>query len=143
MIFFQFLYVVSTVGIAIGLSTLGVYMMLKKSGVNVEIVNWIPIVCFSFVIFIASWAVLTLPFLVISELMPEKLKDFGCSFCMGVLWTTSFLMIKYLPLLTASLGFHGAMFLFSGLCLSTAVFIIVFIPETKGKNYNEIQNALQ
>ncbi|XP_055302948.1 facilitated trehalose transporter Tret1-like [Sitodiplosis mosellana] len=139
----KFLFIVSSVGIALGLITLGVYMMLKSSGVSVESVNFIPIVSFSFVIFIANWAVLNLPFLVISELMPENLKDFGQSFCMVVLWVCSFITIKYLPLLTESLGMHGTMFLFSGACLSAATFIIIFMPETKGKSYEEIMAVLR
>lgn len=34
--------------------------------------SWIPVASFSFCIFIASWGILTLPFLVIAELMPQK-----------------------------------------------------------------------
>lgn len=108
-------------------------MMLKKWNYDVEEFSWIPITSFSFVIFIASWAILTLPFLVISEIMPEHLKDFGVSFCMTLLWSFAFITIKYLPFLTGTLGFHGSMFLFASVCLSSAVFIILFMPETKGK----------
>lgn len=142
-IFFQFLFIVSSVGIAIGLISLGLYMMLKTSGFDVEAFNWIPIVSFSFVIFIASWAVLTLPFLVISEIMPEKLKDFGMSFCMAILWSTSFVIIKYLPFLTEEFGFHGTLFMFACVCLSCAIFIILYMPETKGKSHEQIQNLLR
>ncbi|XP_031622894.1 facilitated trehalose transporter Tret1-like isoform X2 [Contarinia nasturtii] len=139
----KFLFAVSTIGIAFGLITLGVYMMLKTSGHEVETFSWIPIVSFSFVIFIASWAVLTLPFLVISEIMPEKLKDFGMSFCMAILWSTSFAIIKYLPFLNNALGFHGTLFVFASVCLSCAIFIILYMPETKGKSYEEIQKTLR
>ncbi|XP_055308413.1 facilitated trehalose transporter Tret1-like [Sitodiplosis mosellana] len=139
----KFLFAVSTIGIACGSITLGVYMMLKTSGYDVESVNWIPIVSFSFVIFIASWAVLTLPFLVISEILPEKLKNFGTSFCMAILWSSSYAMIKYLPLLTDTFGFHGTLFIFSAVCLASAIFIIFYMPETKGKSYEEIMNLLQ
>ncbi|XP_055298714.1 facilitated trehalose transporter Tret1-like [Sitodiplosis mosellana] len=139
----KFLFVVSSMGIAFGLITLGVYMMLKSWGVEVNTFNWIPITSFSFVIFIANWAVMSLPFLVISEVLPEKLKDFGTSFCMIILWSTAFIVIKFLPLLTATLGFHGTMFLFAGVCLSSAMFIICLMPETKGRSYDEIMNLLK
>lgn len=65
----KFLFVVSTIGTAFGLITLGVYMMLASWKFNVEVYNWIPLAAFSFSIFIASWAVLTLPFLVISGIL--------------------------------------------------------------------------
>lgn len=138
----QFLFAVSAIGTALGLITLGVYMMLKTWGYEVESYNWIPIASFSFVLFIASWAVLTLPFLVIPEIMPEKLKEFGVSFCMMLLWCFEFTIVKYLPLLTTTLGFHGSMFLFAGVCISSAVFIIAFMPKTKGRSCQQIMKYL-
>lgn len=121
---------------------MGIYSMLKLRGFNVEPFNWIPIVSFSWVIFIASWAILTLTFLVISEIMPEKIKEFGLSFCVALIWSLAFLMVKLLPILTDLLGFHGIMFLFAGCCLSNAIFIILYMPETAGKSYEQIMDLL-
>lgn len=75
--------------------------------------------------------------------MPMKLKEFGVSFCMSLLWSFAFIVIKYLPFLTEVLEFHGTMFLFAGACLLAALFIIAFMPETKGKSYEQIMNTLQ
>lgn len=141
-IFLQFLYVVSTIGTALGLAALGAYTMLKTLGYNVESFSWVPIVSFSFVIFIASFAILTLPFLVISEVMPEKLKDFGQTFCMNFVWITTFIMVKLLPFMTDSLGLHGAMFSFAVVCILGAIFVLLYLPETKGKSYEQIMNSL-
>lgn len=105
--------------------------------------NWIPITSFSLTIFMASWAILPLPFLVISEIMPEKLKEFGMSFCMALMWLLAFTTTKFLPFLTSALGFHGSMFLFAGICLGSMIFIVLFVPETKGKSREQIMNALQ
>ncbi|XP_055302945.1 facilitated trehalose transporter Tret1-like [Sitodiplosis mosellana] len=138
----KFLFVVSTVGTAIGLISLGTYTMLRTWGYQVETFNWIPIASFSFVIFLASCAILTLPFLVIAEILPEELKDFGASFCMTLLWIVAFTITKYLPFMTEAIGFHGSMFLFAGACLSSAVFILLFMPETKGKSYEQIMSSL-
>lgn len=139
----KFLFACSTIGTAMGLCTLGVYMMLKSWKIDVEDYNWIPICSFSFVIFIASWAILTLPFLVIGELLPMKLKEFGTSFCMTLLWSFAFTVIKFLPLLMDALGFHGLMFLFAGFCLSSTIFIHFKMPETSNRSYDQIMNSLQ
>lgn len=133
----------SAIGTALGLISLGTYSMLKMQGYNVESFNWIPVCSFSFAIFIASWGVLTLPFLVISEIMPEKLKSFGSSFCMSLLWTFAFIMLKFLPLLSETFGMHGIMFIFAGCSLSGAIFVIIVLPETKGKSYEEIMQSLR
>lgn len=118
-------------------------MHLKTTGVDVSAFNMVPLFSFSFVIFIANWAVLTLPFLVISETLPKRLREFGVSFCMELLWIFAFIMLKYLPFLTETLGMHGSMYLFSGVCLSSAVFIAFVMPETKGKSYDEIMQSLR
>lgn len=83
---FQFLLAFSNIGTALGLIVMGVYMMLRSWGVNVETYNWIPVAALSFVIFVASLGILTLPFTVMAEIMPEKIKDASLSFCMSLLW---------------------------------------------------------
>lgn len=138
----QFLFAVSNFGTALGLTILGVYMMLKTKGYPVEAFNWVPIMSFSFVIFVAALGILSIVIIVLSEIMPEKVKDFGVSVCMSLLWTFSFITIKYLPLLTELLGFDGSMFLFAGVCVACELFIIFYMPETKGKSHEEIMESL-
>lgn len=140
--YLQFLFIASTLGTFIGLIILGLYMALKTWHYSVESFNWIPLVSFSLSIFMASWAILTLPFLVISELMPEHLKEFCLSFCMMLLWIFAFIVIKSLPMLNGLLEFHGTMFLFAGICACCLLFIILRMPETKGKTYEQILRSL-
>lgn len=137
------MYIASTLGSAFGLIALGTYMMLKSWDYEVTPYNWIPLVSFLFVILFASSAILTLPFTIIGEIMPENIKDFGVAFCNTILSSIAAIVLKTLPFLTELLGFHGSMFLFGGICLSGTVFIIFYVPETKGKSYEQIQKSLQ
>lgn len=137
------MFAVSTVGSAFGFLVLGTYVLLKSKHFDVDAFNWIPLTSFSFVLFIASLGVLNLPFVVISEVMPEKVKDFGVSFCMTVLWTLCFIMVKFFPILNELLGFHGSMFMFAMICLLCEAFIIFYVPETKGKSYEQIMDSLR
>lgn len=68
----KFLLSFSATGTGLGLCTLGGYTLLKSIGYSLDGLSWLPIASFSFCIFIASWGVLTLPFMVIAEIMPEK-----------------------------------------------------------------------
>lgn len=126
-----------------GYITLAVYMIMKSSHPELEAFNWIPIVSLSFVIFIASWAVSSLPFAVCTEIMPEKLKEFGFTYCNLLMSICAFIAIKFFPLLIQSLGLHGCMFLFAGITLSSAVYIFLCMPETRGKSYEQIMKSLQ
>lgn len=118
-------------------------MMAKSSGHAIDDLNWIPLVSFSSVLFMANMAILTIPVLVISEVMPERIKDFGLTLCMSLLWIFSFITIKYLPFLTDVLDIHGTVFLFAAVCVAGAVFMFQFVPETKGRSYEEIMALLQ
>lgn len=118
-------------------------MMLKSWQYDVDAFNWIPVASFSFVIFIASWGILSLPFVIIPEILPENLKNFGMTFCMNLLAVCAFIATKFLPLLIDTVGYHGCFFCFAGACLAGTMFILIFIPETKGKSYDQIMESLR
>lgn len=133
----------STLGAAVGLITMGIYMTLKYNDLNNDSFNWVPLAALSAVIFFASCAILTLPFTVIAEVMTENIKDFGVTFCMTLMSTLGFVVLKFFPLFMELLGFHISMFVFAGVCLFSTVFITLYMPETKGKSYEEIMNSLR
>jgi hypothetical protein len=63
---------VSCIGSGVGLLVLSIYAYLNKTGFDVEFLNWIPLVSFSFVIFIQNLGILSLPFLYLAEVSPQK-----------------------------------------------------------------------
>lgn len=134
----------SIIGAALGLVVLGIYMMLKLEwSIDVTVVNWIPLVSFSWCMLITSVGIQALAFTVITEIMPERIKESGVTFCTMLMWIFAFINIKFLPLITTAITFHGAMFLYAAICLIGAVFILLIMPETKGKNHEEIMKSLQ
>lgn len=64
----RYLLIISSAGTCLGLAITGVDMLFF----NNHYLNWVPVISISFAIFCSSWGVLTLPFVVISEIMPEK-----------------------------------------------------------------------
>lgn len=127
--------------------------------------DWIPVVAFSLVIFIASIGILPLQFVILVEVLPKKVSHFNTkvdcsesikfcepsfqirnaasSLCTSLLWIMAFLLTQYYPMMAAALGVHGCMFFFATICFLGALFIIVVVPETKGKSYAEILTALE
>ncbi|XP_063702742.1 facilitated trehalose transporter Tret1-like [Culicoides brevitarsis] len=138
----KFCIAISAGGTCIGLAILGTYTYLDMIGIDTSKFLWIPLVSFSFVIFIASWGVLTLPFLVLSEIMPEKIKAFTTTLCMSILWICAFIAIKSLPTLIQYLEMYGTMFLFSTFSLIGTILVLLLQPETKGKTFSEISKIL-
>lgn len=59
----------SAFGISLGMLVFAAYSYAVSLGYDLSLFNWIPLVSFSFTLFIANLGVLTLPFLVTSELI--------------------------------------------------------------------------
>jgi MFS family permease len=68
----KILLLVSACGTSIGLASMGCFSFLNQQGYDVSSLSWVPILSLSFVVFIASIGILTLPFLVLAELLPNK-----------------------------------------------------------------------
>lgn len=134
---------VSGIGTALGLIVLAVYMMLKSWNIPVDVVNWIPLVSYGFANFTASLGMQTLTVPLISEIMPEKIRNTGVSFLYTFLSILQILTSKYLLFFFEVLGFHWAMFIFAGICVFGTLFISIAMPETKGKCYVDIMKALE
>lgn len=126
-----------------GLLAMGTYFQFQSSGHDLSNLSWVLLTSFSYTMFLANWGLTTLTFLVIAEIFPEKLRDYGVLFCNAFLSTTAFFVTKFLPILTEVLGTDGCMFLFAFVCLLGSVFIIFVMPETKGKSHGEIMKMLQ
>lgn len=67
-------------GTSIGLAILGVYTSMKSQGFDLDSFAWVPLVMFSFVIFISNWGLMTLPFMIVSEISHPKV-NFAVIYC--------------------------------------------------------------
>ncbi|XP_055375650.1 facilitated trehalose transporter Tret1-like [Condylostylus longicornis] len=134
----------SAFGTGIGHLCMGTFILLDNMpGYDVSGYRWVPLACFSFIIFIVSWGVSTLPFLLVSELCPPKIREIVLSVCISVLWFFAFFIIKYLSVIVDAMGLHGALFIFSACSFTGGIFVLAFVPETKGKSIDEIIAMLE
>lgn len=62
----------STFGMALGLSTVGAFSVFDKSGYDLTGFSWIPIVSMSFAIYLASIGIVALPFIIMTEILPAE-----------------------------------------------------------------------
>jgi hypothetical protein len=63
---------ISSTGSALFYLVLATYLYLKKSGTDLTNLSFIPIMSLSLVIFIASLGIISLPFVITTELLPTK-----------------------------------------------------------------------
>lgn len=66
------LLIISSGGAAIALALLGTFSFLHEQEVDLVHFNWVPLVSFSFYVFISCIGILPLPFVILAEILPPK-----------------------------------------------------------------------
>ncbi|MCX5643934.1 MAG: sugar porter family MFS transporter [Phycisphaerae bacterium] len=79
---------------------------------------------------------------VISEIFPNRIRGAAMSVAVTSLWIACFLLTYTFPILNAELGSAGTFWLYAGICVAGFVFILLELPETKGKSLEEIERQL-
>lgn len=77
----KLLLAISASATSVGLAVMGAYSFLDKLKFDLHNFNWVPVCSLSFVIFIASIGILPLPFIVLAEVLPNKVTNNFCVFC--------------------------------------------------------------
>jgi hypothetical protein len=77
-----------------------------------------------------------------AEIQPQHTRATATSMAHGSNWICNFLVALVTPTLLAKTA-YGAYFLFGGCTFLTAMMCILYMPETRGKSLNEIEQAFQ
>ncbi|CAL8247844.1 unnamed protein product [Merluccius merluccius] len=93
-------------------------------------------------VFIAGFALGwgPIPWLVMSEIFPSKVRGFASAACVLTNWGNAFIITKFFQDLLDLLTNAGTFWLFACMCVVNVVFTIAFVPETKGKTLEQIQD---
>lgn len=135
--------VTSCFGMVIALSTLGTFFYMQDfTDIQTDPVFWVPIFSLILYIFAFHFGICSIPWTLSSELFPSNVKGIAAPTITIACWITSFLVTKFFNDMNSSMGKSGSFWFFAGCCLFTGVFSIFFVPETKGKSFNEIQDML-
>jgi sugar porter (SP) family MFS transporter len=93
------------------------------------------------VVFIASFAFSLGPIVwtIISEIYPNRVRGRAMAVATAVNWFAAFLVAQFFLSLVDAIGESTTFFMFSALCIVTYAFVHRWVPETKGKSLEEIQ----
>lgn len=135
----------SAFGTGICLTALAIYFYVLSLPEYHELIHkfhWLPLVAVAGTILISTLGVTTLPFFIIAELLPVKLRSLVSTACLGISWCCVFLLLQFYQDLNAMLGIHGTMALFAVCCFADIVFVYTSLPETKNLTFDEIHEKL-
>jgi sugar porter (SP) family MFS transporter len=79
---------------------------------------------------------------VIAEIFPNRIRGAAMSVAVTSLWAACFVLTYTFPILNARLGPAGTFWLYAGICVAGFIFILLRLPETKGKSLEEIERQL-
>ncbi|XP_045477757.1 facilitated trehalose transporter Tret1-like [Harmonia axyridis] len=125
----------SFIGVSLSNILLGLYFTVD----SIKSLNWVALVSLiSFVIFY-NCGVGPLPWATLGELYPQNVKSVGTATSNTIYWVFQFLLTYYFNKINEGVAF----LVFGGLCMMAAVFVQVFLIETRGKTLQEIQRQLK
>ena len=81
------------------------------------------------------------PWVVISEIFPNKIRGRAASVATSVLWTGCLLVTFTFLSLIRALGVSGTFAIFAALSAFSFMFVLRLVPETRGKTLEEIQQT--
>ncbi|GAB6023075.1 Facilitated trehalose transporter Tret1 [Chamberlinius hualienensis] len=136
----RLLLLVSGVGITLALAAIGAYYYILHFNTDYTVKNlfWLPLVCLMLYDFCYGVAFGGIPFLIVSEVFPIKVRAVANG--MGSLNHNIcfFIVVKVFPTIQ-SVSNYGLFWIYTGVALLSLVFIYFFVPETKGRSLEEIE----
>ncbi|XP_064460739.1 solute carrier family 2, facilitated glucose transporter member 8-like [Ornithodoros turicata] len=132
---------ISVVLLGISLAVLGGYHYMKKTKGDAAVndMSWLPLLCLSVFIIGFSCGMGPVPWLMMGELLPARVKGIASSICTGVNWGMAFVVTKEFDRMLSLFGAHGTYWFFGVVMALSFIVIFAAVPETKGKTLEEIE----
>lgn len=125
----------STAGVVISLVLMGIASMMSVSNLKIIILT---IGTFGFILSFAFGCGVVV-WLAMSELLPTSIRSKGLAICLFGNSMISSILATIFPVLKDSIGYSGLFFVLAGFTVLYFIVAKFFLPETKGKTIEEIE----
>jgi len=122
-------------GIALSHAVLGLTYRAGIKGLPILLITLCTIACYALSLAPVTWVL-------ISEIFPNRIRGLAVSISVSALWIASFLLTFTFPILNWALGPAGSFWLYVAICAAGFLFVLMRVPETKGKTLEEIESDL-
>lgn len=136
----RILTILSPFGMTVALGILGGYFYAEDVPSSL---SWIPLAALIFYILAYNFGISSVPYTLISELFPTRIKNTISTIVPSIGWAVSFLVANFFNSMNNAVGHAGTFWIFAGWSFCGGIFSILFVPETKGKSFLEIQKMLE
>ncbi|KMS96164.1 hypothetical protein BVRB_001450 [Beta vulgaris subsp. vulgaris] len=136
------LIMISAMGTFFGCFIIATGFFLKSYGLLVE---WVPTLAVGGVLtYISAFSIGFggVPWVIMSEIFPINVKGVAGSLVVLVNWSGAWL-ISYTYNFMMRWSTFGTFYIYAAFCVLTILFVAKFVPETKGKTLEEIQESIR
>jgi SP family sugar porter-like MFS transporter len=88
--------------------------------------------CYAMTLAPITWVIL-------SEIFPNAARGTYMAICTASLWAACFILTYTFPLLNSAIGTAGTFWFYSAVCAAGFLFVLRYLPETKQKSLETIQ----
>lgn len=140
----KILLLMSIIFMCITSCALAVYFYLDKNAdrETVNSITWLPLVSVCVFIIMFNMGFGPVPWTMVGEIFAPEVKSVVAGSACLFNWILAFIVTKFFNDLTTGIGLDATFWLFSGICLIGCTFVIILVPETKGKSLEQIQREL-
>ena len=119
---------------------------LGASFIGADTDTWSSILAIgSLLTYVAAFAISLGPifWLVNSEIFPMEVRSKAAGLCVTVSWVANFAVSLTFLVLLSELGNIGTFWLYGAICVLALLFAVRYVPETKGKRLEQIQEIFR
>uniref|UniRef100_A0A1B0DQK1 Facilitated trehalose transporter Tret1 n=1 Tax=Phlebotomus papatasi TaxID=29031 RepID=A0A1B0DQK1_PHLPP len=127
------LLLLSTCGVTICNTIVGVYFYLLHIEVDMDAHAWLPITTIMIFIITYTIGLATVPFALMSEIFPTNIKALATASFTLAAGICAFIVLKLYQVVSDNIGMHVSFWGFAGFSLFFVIFVYFLVPETKGR----------
>ncbi|XP_066150573.1 facilitated trehalose transporter Tret1-like [Euwallacea fornicatus] len=128
---------------SISLFSLGFYFFQLEGNKDVSKISWLPLSSVILFMVAFNFALGVVPWIVTGEIFHSSVKGIASPITSVSNFLVAFIVTICFPYMVASIGMGWTFWSFAVLMVLGSMFCLVFLPETKGKNFQEIQDILR
>lgn len=136
------LLIISSIGSACSTTMVATYFSLQHNNVDTSGLGWLAATGVIMYIVMYSLGMASLFFTFNSELLATNVKALGSTIAICTVNLWAFAVIKLYIVIAESSGVHVPFWIFTASSFACALFTFFYVPETKGKTLEQIQQKL-
>lgn len=101
---------------------------------------WLPVILVIIYFFSSTFGFLTIPFAMIAEIFPTRVRGLAGGLTACMCYVFNFIFVKTYLMMVETMGDYGVFGFYGSMALLGTIFVAIFLPETKGKTLQEIED---